>query len=484
MPFRPDDIGTLHFCGIGGAGMSALAEYLFVQNYKIQGSDSTGDSAIIKRLQDMGIRITIGHDAKNVLDENGKPVGGMIYSAAIPADNPEMVAAKHHKIPLISRAELLGEVMRQKWSIGVTGTHGKTTTTSLVGTVLEGGNFDPTIINGGIINALGTNAKLGTSDWMVVEADEAFGTFLKLKPTIGVITNIDPEHLDYYETFENVKAAYKTYIESIPFYGFAVMCMDHPEVQALIPQLTDKRIITYGTSPQVEVQARDIRPTLDGNYFTVQLNPPLVSVPRTIKNMLMPVPGQHNVLNALAAVAIGVKLGIDDESIRQSLAAFSGVKRRFTKTGTVNGITIIDDYGHHPVEIAAVLKAGRSLLQDDQKLIAVMQPHLHSRVHDLFDEFCRCTYDADLIIVADVYKARGEPIVGCEKEDLVAGMIQAGHKHAMVLKTPDDLPALIAHHAKSGDLVIFLGAGTSTKWAHDLPEQLKALNPTSTHNAA
>ncbi len=480
MPFRPDDIGVLHFCGIGGIGMSALAEYLHMQGFHIQGSDSTeGGNGNIQRLREKGVPIVIGHDAKNILDPNGRPVGGFVYSAAIQKDNPEMIAAKQRGIPLINRSEILGEVMRQKWSIGVTGTHGKTTTTSLVGAVLEAGQFDPTIINGGIINAHGTNAKLGQSDWMVVEADEAFGTFLKLKPTIGVVTNIDPEHLDYYETFDNVRAAYKSYINSIPFYGFAVMCQDHPEVQALMSQLPDKRIVSYGTSPQAEVQARDIRPTPEGSYFTVQLNPPLVDVTRTIKNMLMPVPGQHNVLNALAAVAIGVKLGIADETIRQALASFSGVKRRFTKTGVVNGVTIIDDYGHHPVEIATVLKAGRSLLTDDQKLIAVVQPHLHARVHDLFDEFCACTHDADIVLVADVYKARGEPIVGCEKEDLVAGMIQTGHKHAMVLKSPDDLPALIQHHAKSGDLVIILGAGTSTKWANDLPEQLAKLNPAS-----
>ena len=474
MPFRPDDIGVIHFCGIGGIGMSALAEYLLTQGFTVQGSSNV-DNDNIQRLRDKGIAVTIGHDAKNILGADGKPVGGFVYSAAIPKDNPEMVAARNAKIPLINRSELLGEVMRQKWSIGVTGTHGKTTTTSLVGCVLEAGNLDPTIINGGIINAHGTNAKLGHSDWMVVEADEAFGTFLKLKPTIGVVTNMDPEHLDYYETSDNMNAAYKTYIESIPFYGFAVMCLDHPVVQKLITQISDKRIITYGTSPQVEVQARDLRATLDGTYFTAYLNPPLVATPRSIKNMLMPVPGQHNVLNALAAIAIGVKLGIPDETIRQALAAFSGVKRRFTRVGTWNGVSIIDDYGHHPVEIAAVLKAGRSLLQDDQKLIAVIQPHRYSRVHDLFDEFCRCTYDADSVIVADVYRAGDEPIVGCEKEDLVAGMIQAGHKHAMVLKSPDDLPALIQHHAKSGDLVIVLGAGTSTQWANALPALLAAL---------
>ncbi len=482
MPFRPADIGIIHFCGIGGIGMSGLAEYLTTQGFQVQGSDST-DSGNTQRLRDLGIRITIGHDAKNILDVNGKPVGGFVYSAAIPKDNPEMMAAKKAKIPLINRSELLGEVMRQKWSIGVTGTHGKTTTTSMVGCVLEAGQFDPTIINGGIINAHGTNAKLGQSDWMVVEADEAFGTFLKLKPTIGVVTNMDPEHLDYYENFDNVKAAYRSYIESIPFYGFAVMCLDHPDVQQLIGQIKDKTVFSYGTSPQAEVQARDIRPTPEGTYFTVHLNPPLVDVPRTIKNMMMPVPGTHNVLNALAAVTVGVKLGIADETIRQALASFSGVKRRFTKTGVVNGITVIDDYGHHPVEIATVLKAGRSLLTDDQKLIAVVQPHQYDRVHNLFEEFCACTHDADITIVADVYKGRSTPIVGCEKEDLVAGMIQAGHKHTMILKSPDDLPALIHHHAKSGDLVIVLGAGTSTKWAHDLPEQLVALSNTNSSAA-
>lgn len=475
MIFRPDDMGTLHFCGIGGAGMSALAEYLLAHGFTIQGSDST-DSAVVQRLRDKGARIMIGHDAQNLYDAHGKLVPVMVYTAAIPHDNPEMVAAQEQHIMLVSRAALLGEVMRRAWSVGVTGTHGKTTTTSLVGTILDAGGFDPTIINGGAINAYGSNTKIGQSDWMVVEADEAFGTFLKLRPTIGVVTNIDPEHLDYYETFDNVRAAYKTYLDSIPFYGFAVMCIDHPEVEKLVPQILDKTIITYGTVAHADMQARDIRPGLDGTLFNVQVNTPLCGEPRLITDLVMPVPGQHNVLNALAAISVGLKLGIDENTIRKALADFQGVQRRFTKTGTVDGVTIIDDYAHHPVEIEAVLRAGRSLLKDDQKLIAVLQPHLHARVHDLFDAFCQCTTDADIVMVADVYRARGKAIVGCEKEDLVAGMIQAGHKHAMVLKSPEDLPALIKHHSTSGDLVILMGAGTSTLWAKALPEQLAALH--------
>jgi UDP-N-acetylmuramate--alanine ligase len=479
MVFRPQDTGILHFCGIGGAGMSALAEYLLTQGFTIQGSDST-DSAVVQRLRDKGARIMIGHDGANVRDQNGKPVGMMIYSAAIPHDNPEMIAARDLNIMLVGRASLLGEVMRRAWSVGVTGTHGKTTTTSLVGAVLDQGGFDPTIINGGAINAYGSNTKIGQSDWMVVEADEAFGTFLKLRPTIGVVTNMDPEHLDYYETFENVRAAYRTYLDSIPFYGFAVCCIDHPEVEQLAKDMRDKTIITYGLSAHADIQARDIRPGLDGTLFNIHIHSDLGGEPRVMHDFVMPVPGEHNVLNALAAVSVGLKLGISEQNLRDALSGFQGVQRRFTKTGTVNGVTIIDDYGHHPVEIEAVLKAGRGLLKDDQKLIAVLQPHLHARVHDLFDDFCQCIKNADLVMVADVYRARGKAIVGCEKEDLVAGMIQAGHKHAMVLKSPDDLPALIKHHAQAGDLVIVMGAGTSTLWAKALPDQLAALTSEKT----
>ncbi|MDB5478386.1 MAG: UDP-N-acetylmuramate--L-alanine ligase [Alphaproteobacteria bacterium] len=469
----PVDFGTLHFTGIGGIGMSGVAELLHNLGYQVQGSDLV-DSPNVQRLRDQGIRVMVGHAADNVCDINKKPVGGIVYNALIKEDNPEFVRARELKIPLINRSELLAEVMRIKWSIGIAGTHGKTTTTSIVGTLLEAGGFDPTVINGGIVNAYGTNTRIGQGDWLVAEADEAYGTFLKLNPTVAVVTNIDPEHLDFYQTFDNVRAAFKRYIEATPFYGFSVLCLDHPEVQKLAVSIKDRRLITYGTNPQAEVQARNIRLTPQGGYFDVHINGRLSPTPRVIQNMHMPMPGQHNILNALAGIAVAMQLKMQDETIRQALAKFSGVKRRFTKTGETNGITIIDDYGHHPVEVAAVLKAARSTISaDGGRVIAVFQPHRYSRVHDLYEDFCTCFNEADTVLVADVYAAGEEPIKGAEKEDLVAGLIQAGHKHAMILRDENDLPDMIAAMAKPGDMVICMGAGSITKWAYALPEQLE-----------
>jgi UDP-N-acetylmuramate--alanine ligase len=471
----PNSFGTLHFTGIGGIGMSGVAELLHKLGYQVQGSD-IADSPNIQRLRDQGIPVIVGHKAENIFDQAGKPVGGIVVTAVLAKDNPELVKARELKIPIINRSEILAELMRIKWSVGIAGTHGKTTTTSIVGHLLEAGNFDPTVINGGIVNAYGTNTRIGQGDWMVVEADEAYGTFLKLRPTVAIVTNMDPEHLDYYHTFDNVRAAYKHYVEATPFYGFAVLCLDHPEVQKLAASITDRRIITYGTNPQAELRAKNIRLTPQGGYFDVQIDAPLATTPRTIKNMHMPVPGQHNILNALAAIAVALQLGMDDEVIRQGLAKFTGVKRRFTKTGEVNGITVIDDYGHHPVEISAVLNAARSALPADStaKIIAVFQPHRYSRVHDLFGDFCTCFNEADTVIVSDVYSAGEEPIQGAEKEDIVAGLIQAGHKQAMILRHENDLPDMVSHLAKPGDFVICLGAGSITKWAYALPDQLKA----------
>jgi UDP-N-acetylmuramate--alanine ligase len=480
MRFFPTNFGTLHFVGIGGIGMSAMAELLHQLGYKVQGSDAS-DSPNITRLRDQGITVSVGHKAENIFDADKKPVSGLVVTAVVPADNPELVRARELKIPVINRSELLAEVMRVKWSVGVAGTHGKTTTTSIVGTLLEAGGFDPTVLNGGIVNAYGTNTRIGKGEWAVVEADEAYGTFLKLRPTIAIVTNIDPEHLDYYHTFDNVRAAFKHYVESTPFYGFAVLCLDHPEVQKLAGTVTDRRIITYGTNPQAEIQAKNIRLTPAGGYFDVLVGPPLSNAPRTIKNMHMPTPGQHNILNALAGIAVALQMGMDDETIRQSLAKFSGVKRRFTKTGEVNGITVIDDYGHHPVEIAATLRAARSTINADagQRVIAVFQPHRYTRVHDLFADFCTCFNEADTVLVADVYAAGEPPIAGTEKEDLVAGLIQAGHKQAMILRSENELADKIAHLAKSGDIVICLGAGSVTKWAHALPAQLATKTKTA-----
>lgn len=477
----PETFGTLHFVGIGGIGMSAMAELLHQLGYKVQGSNDS-DNPNVQRLRDQGIRVAVGHKADNIFDENKKPVSGVVITAAVPLENVELVKARELKIPLIQRSELLAEAMRVKWSVGVAGTHGKTTTTSIVGSLLEAGGFDPTVLNGGIVNAYGTNTRIGKGEWLVVEADEAYGTFLKMRPTVAIVTNIDPEHLDYYHTFDNVRAAFKHYIESTPFYGFAVMCIDHPEVQKLAGMIADRRIITYGTNPQAEIQAKNIRQTPQGSFFDVHIDAPLSPTPRVIKNMHMPVPGLHNVLNSLSAIAVALQLGMKDDVILQSLAKFSGVKRRFTKTGEVNGITIIDDYGHHPVEIAAVLKAARSTLPENGsgRVIAVVQPHRYSRVHDLFGDFCTCMNDADIAVVADVYSAGEEPIAGAEKEDIVAGLIQAGHKNAMILRNENDLPDMIHHLAKPGDMVICLGAGSITKWAHNLPQQLE----TKTKHAA
>lgn len=473
MSVFPKEFGCLHFTAIGGAGMSAMAELLHQLGYKVQGSD-LADGPVMQRLREQGIRVFTEQKAENVMDENGKPVSGIIYSAAVPMDNVELSRARELKIPMIYRSELLSEVMRVKWSVGVAGTHGKTTTTSLVGALLEAGGIDPTVINGGLVNAYGSNIRIGKGEWAVIEADEAFGTFLKLRPTAAIVTNIDPEHLDHYQTFDNVRAAFRQYVENIPFYGFAVMCLDHPEVQKLAAQIADRRIITYGTNRQAEVQALNIRQTPQGSFFDVTINGKLSPTPRTIKNVQMPVPGIHNVLNSLAAMAVALQMGIADETIRQALAKFTGVKRRFTKTGEVNGITVIDDYGHHPVEIAAVLKAARATLPQDGhgRIIAVVQPHRYSRVHDLLGDFCTCMNDADVAIVADIYAAGEAPIAGAEKEDIVAGLIQGGHKNAMILRKEQDLPELINHIAKPGDMVICLGAGSITKWAYALPEQL------------
>jgi len=479
MQVFPKNFGTLHFIGIGGIGMSAMAELLHQLGYKVQGSDAA-DGPNIERLRAQGIRCFIGHKAEQIIDDKGKPVGGIVVTAVVPHNNPEIVAAREKKIPLIQRSELLAEVMRLKSSVGIAGTHGKTTTTSIVGQLLEAGGFDPTVLNGGIVNAYGSNTRIGKGEWVVVEADEAYGTFLKLKPTVAIVTNIDPEHLDFYETFDNVRAAFKHYVEATPFYGFAVLCLDHPEVQKLARQVTERRIITYGTNPQAEVRVENIRLTPQGGYFDVVLNGRLAPKGRTIKNMHVPVPGQHNVLNALAGISVALQLGMDDEVIRQSLAKFSGVKRRFTKTGEVNGITVIDDYAHHPVEVSTVLKAARSVVEKQNRVIAVFQPHRYSRVHDLFSDFCTCFNDADVVLVADVYGAGEEPLANCEKEDIVAGLIQSGHKQAMILRSENDLADHVAHLAKAGDMVICMGAGSITKWAYALPEQLK----TKTKNVA
>jgi UDP-N-acetylmuramate--alanine ligase len=459
----PLSIGLIHFVGIGGIGMSGIAEILHNLGYSVQGSD-IAESANVKRLTALGIDIRIGHKAENV--ENAAVV---VVSSAIKLENPEIAEARARRIPVVRRAEMLAELMRLKWSIAVGGTHGKTTTTSLIAAVVDGAGFDPTVINGGIINAYGTNARLGESEWMVVEADESDGTFIRLPATIAVVTNLDPEHLDFFGDFETEKAAFRRFIENIPFYGFAVLCIDHPEVQALIGQISDRRLITYGLSPQAEVRAVDLKPGPGGICFNVEINK-TSAAKRLIKNFRLPMFGEHNVLNALAAIAVAVEMDIDETVIADSLSAFEGVKRRFTKVGEAGGVTIIDDYGHHPVEINAVLQAARSATQG--KVVAVMQPHRFSRVEDLVEDFCVCFNDADTVIISEIYAAGEEPIPGIDRESLVAGLKSRGHRNALPLESPEALAALVYSVTEPGDLVVCLGAGTVTGWANALPGQL------------
>ncbi len=468
MKVLPLDIGIVHFVGIGGIGMSGIAEILHNLDYQVQGSD-IAESANVQRLRDMGIEIKIGHRAENV--ENAKVV---VVSSAIKLENPEVAAAREKFVPIVRRAEMLGELMRLKWSVAVGGTHGKTTTTSLVAALLDGGDFDPTVINGGIINAYGTNARLGAGDWMVVEADESDGTFTKLPATIAVVTNIDPEHLDFYGSVEALHEAFETFVKNIPFYGFAVVCIDHPVVQSLIGRIQDRRLVTYGTSPQADVRATDLSVAGVQTQFDVVITSRSGEESRTISACKLPMVGEHNVLNALAAIAVAEEMGMSDEAIRKALASFGGVKRRFTKTGVSGGVTVIDDYGHHPVEIAAVLRAARQAT--DAQVIAVVQPHRYTRLRDLFEDFCSCFNDADHVIVADVYEAGEQPIEGASRDDLVEGLRDRGHRHVAALPSEDALAPMIHEIANAGDLVVCLGAGNITAWAHALPNALDALS--------
>lgn len=458
------NVGVIHFIGIGGIGMSGIAEVLSNLGYKVQGSD-VADSYNTQRLKQNGIKIFIGHNAAHVND-----AAVVVVSTAIKADNPELLAARALRLPVVRRAEMLAELMRFKTAIAVAGTHGKTTTTAMVAAMLEAGDFQPTVINGGIINARGTNAYLGAGEWMVVEADESDGSFLHLPATIAVVTNIDPEHLDHYGSFDAAKAAYHSFLAHLPFYGFAVLCTDHPEVQALAARITDRRIITYGTNKQADIRGSNLRTTADGEMFDVEVGE------RAIKDVLLPMHGHHNVRNALAVIAIALELKLPDAVIIKSFAGFGGVKRRFTKTGEGFGITVIDDYGHHPVEIAATLKAARGIQkQKGGKVIAVVQPHRYTRLRDLFDEFCTCFNDADCVIVAEVYSAGEEPIEGINTDKLIEGLQAAGHKHVLKLASPEELAKTVASVAGKNDMAVCLGAGSITKWAYTLPGELEKL---------
>jgi len=462
----PRDIGPVHFVGIGGIGMSGIAEVLANLGYAVQGSDQA-EGANVKRLRDKGVTIAIGHAAENLA---GASV--VVVSSAIKRDNPELVAARAQRLPVVRRAEMLAELMRLKSCVAIAGTHGKTTTTSMVAALLDAGGFDPTVINGGIINAYGTNARLGAGDWMVVEADESDGTFLKLPADIAVVTNVDPEHLDHFETFDAVQEAFRAFVENVPFYGFSVMCTDHPVVQSLVGRIEDRRIVTYGENPQADVRLVDVSHAGGISLFTIVFRDRAGQFVHEIKNLALPMPGRHNALNATAAVAVAHELGIADDVIRNALGSFGGVRRRFTRTGTWNGVTIIDDYAHHPVEIAAVLKAARESTRG--QVIAVVQPHRFTRLAALFEQFCTCFNDADAVIVAPVYPAGEPPIAGADRESLVQGLRTHGHRHVIALESPEKLASLVAAMAQPGDYVVCLGAGSITQWAHALPGELAA----------
>jgi UDP-N-acetylmuramate--alanine ligase len=462
----PRDIGPVHFVGIGGIGMSGIAEVMVNLGYTVQGSDQA-EGANVKRLRELGVKIAIGHASGNLA---GAEV--VVISSAIRPDNPELMAARAQRLPVVRRAEMLAELMRLKSCVAIAGTHGKTTTTSMVAALLDAAGLDPTVINGGIINAYGTNARLGLGDWMVVEADESDGTFLKLPADIAIVTNIDPEHLDYFKNFEAVQEAFRAFVDNVPFYGFSVMCTDHPVVQSLVGRIEDRRMVTYGENPQADVRLVDISHAGGTSLFTIALRDRAGRFVRDIKNIALPMPGRHNALNATAAIAVALELGIGDDVIRDALASFGGVRRRFTRTGMWNGVTVIDDYGHHPVEIAAVLKAARESTKD--QVIAVVQPHRYTRLAALFEQFCTCFNDADAVIVAQVYPAGEAPIAGVDRDALVQGLRTHGHRRVVALDSPEKLAPLVAGMARAGDYVVCLGAGSITQWAYALPGELAA----------
>lgn len=473
MSFMPRDIGALHFVGIGGIGMSGIAEMLAGLGYTVQGSDAV-ESANTKRLSAKGIQVMIGHHGGNLMTADNKMPAVVVVSTAIKQDNPELEEAVRNSIPVVHRAEMLAELMRLKWSIGIAGTHGKTTTTSMVGAMLEAGGMDPTVINGGIVNSYGTNTRQGQSQWMVVETDESDGSFISLPLNAGVITNIDPEHLDHYGSFAALKAAFAMFVQNLPFYGFAVLCADHRDVRELIPQLINRRIISYGFAPDAQVRATEVDLRADGCTFDVTISGSVLKgEDQLFKSMRINVPGRHNVQNCLAAIGVGIALGMQEDQIRAGLESFAGVKRRFTNAGVVNGITVIDDYAHHPVEIRTVLATAKTVTKG--KIYAVMQPHRYSRLSNLLDDFAACFVDADTVIISDVYTAGEKPIEGADRDGLVAATRKRGHSDVHALESPEQLAALLAERVKPGDMVVCLGAGSITTWAHALPAQLETL---------
>jgi UDP-N-acetylmuramate--alanine ligase len=455
------DIGTIHFVGIGGIGMSGIAEVMHQLGYKVQGSD-IAENYVVDKLRKKGIPVSIGHDAGNLGD-----AAVIVCSTAIKENNPEIAAAVERRLPRVRRAEMLAELMRMQKTIAVAGTHGKTTTTSMIACLLDAGGIDPTVINGGIINRYGSNARLGKSDWMVVEADESDGSFLRLDGTIAVVTNVDPEHLEHYGDFDRAKDAFVEFIENVPFYGLAVMCIDHPEVQSLIGRIRDRRIVTYGFSALADLRADNVEVVDGGSQFDAVILERDGSR-RSIEGIRMPMPGRHNVLNALAAIAVGIELGMDDAAIARGFEKFDGVKRRFTRVGDVEGAVVIDDYAHHPVEIRAVLSAARESAQG--RVIAVVQPHRYTRLQALMDDFQNAFNDADIVMVAPVYPAGEEPIEGVDSAALAEGLRVHGHRMVKLVESADDLASSLRDIAADGDMILCLGAGDITKWAAGLAD--------------
>ena len=456
----PLELGPIHFVGIGGIGMSGIAEVLMTLGYRVQGSDAKA-SKITDRLVTLGAAVFEGQKSENIGE-----AAVVVISSAIKKGNPELEEARLRKLPVVRRAEMLAELMRMRSNIAVAGTHGKTTTTTMVATLLDKGGFDPTVINGGVIHAYGSNARAGAGEWMVVEADESDGSFNRLPATIAIVTNIDPEHMEHWGTFDALRKGFLDFVSNIPFYGLAVCCTDHPEVQALVGKITDRRVMTFGFNAQADVRAQNLTYKNGVAHFDIALQ----AEDTVIEGCTLPMPGDHNVSNALSAVAVARHLGMKKDEIREALAGFAGVNRRFTKVAEVNGVTIIDDYGHHPVEIAAVLKAARQSTKG--RIIAVHQPHRYTRLASLFDDFCTCFNDADVVAIADVYAAGEDPIPGAGRDDLVAGLIAHGHRHARVLLDEADLVQLVREQARSGDMVVCLGAGTISAWANALPAKL------------
>lgn len=461
----PSDFGVLHFIGIGGIGMSGIAEVMHNVGYRVQGSDMVVNSNV-RRLQQSGVEISIGHAGGNL-----GSAAAVIISSAVPADNVEVQEAQARGLPLVARSEMLAELMRMKTCVAVGGTHGKTTTTSMIAALLDVAEMDPTVINGGIINAYGTNARLGDGDWMVVEADESDGSFLRLPSAIAVVTNIDREHLDYYKSFEELRQAFRRFVENIPFYGVGVLCSDNEETRILADKVGDRRLLTYGLEEGASIRGTNLKLDNLGASFDVEIRGGSQMDEKFLQDVRLNMPGAHNVRNALATISIGCELALSEEVMRKALGGFGGVKRRFTLVAEIDGVRIIDDYGHHPVEIGAVLQTAKQIC--DGRVIAIVQPHRYSRLKSLFKQFCNCFHDADIVFVADVYPAGEQPLEGINRDALVEGILASGHSNALPISSPESLPDLIRKICNVGDMVVFLGAGTVTTWANDLPQRMR-----------